>query len=95
MHALFVRLSTILSIGSIAIVLTTNGWAVYDPSVVTPEIIFGLKSLMSLFPAGALLIGIVFLIFYPLGRKQVQELQANLKQKAEASEIPDEHEKKS
>ncbi|MHA1154683.1 MAG: MFS transporter [Candidatus Heimdallarchaeota archaeon] len=94
-HALFVRLSTILSIGSIAIVLTTNGWAVYDPTVVTPEIIFGLKSLMSLFPAGALLIGIVILIFYPLGRKQVQELQANLKQKAEVGEIPDEHEKKS
>jgi len=77
-HALFVRLSTILSIGSIAIVLTTNGWDVYDPAVVTPGIIFGLKSLMSLFPAGALIIGIIILIFYPLGRKQVQELQGNL-----------------
>ena len=79
-HALFVRLSTILSIGSIAIVLTTNGWAVYDPAVVTPQIVFGLKSLMSLFPAGALVIGIIFLVLFPLGRKQVQELQANLKQ---------------
>ena len=78
-HALFVRLSTILTIGTIAIVLSTNGWKVYDPTVVTPELIFGLKSLMSLFPAGALIIGIIFLIFYPLGRKQVQELQANLK----------------
>ncbi len=59
---------------------------VYDPTVVTPEIQFGLKSLMSLFPAGALLIGIVILIFYPLGRKQVQELQANLKQSAKINE---------
>jgi len=51
---------------------------VYDPAVVSPGIIFGLKSLMSLFPASALIIGIIILIFYPLGRKQVQELQANL-----------------
>jgi GPH family glycoside/pentoside/hexuronide:cation symporter len=80
-HALFVRLSTILSIGSIAIMLSTNGWYVYDPdpSSITPSLIFGLKSLMSLFPAGALLIGIIFLIFYPLGKKEVEKLQASLK----------------
>ncbi|NPE09483.1 MAG: MFS transporter [Asgard group archaeon] len=82
-HALFVRLSTILSIGSIAIVLTTNGWAVYDPAVVTEQIQFGLRSLMSLFPAGALLIGIVILIFYPLGKKEVMKMQAGLKDRTE------------
>ena len=82
-HALFVRLSTILSIGSIAIVTSTNGWTVYEPAAVTEGVIFGLKSLMSLFPAGALIIGIIVLIFYPLGRKQVQEIQANLKLKKE------------
>ncbi|MFW9923171.1 MAG: MFS transporter [Candidatus Thorarchaeota archaeon] len=85
-HALFVRLSTILSIGSIAIVLDTNGWEVYDPTTVTPQILFGLKSLMSLFPAGALLIGIIILIFFPLGRKEVQKLQSNLKTTQEISE---------
>ncbi len=78
-HALFVRLSSILSIASIAIVLTTNGWNVYNPDIVTEQIKFGLQSLMSLFPAGGLIIGIIFLIFFPLGRKQVQALQANLK----------------
>lgn len=92
-HALFVRLSTILSIGSIAIVLTTNGWAVYDPTVITPEIQFGLKSLMSLFPAGALIIGIIILIFYPLGKKEVQKLQANFKvQEKLVEESPEEKE---
>ncbi len=78
-HALFVRLSTILSMLSIMIVLSTNGWHVYNPTSTTPEIIFGLKSLMSLFPAGALIIAIVILIFYPLGKKQVELMQANLK----------------
>lgn len=84
-HALFVRLSTILSMLSIMIVLSTNGWAVYEPTTVTAEIIFGLKSLMSLFPAGALVIAIVILIFYPLGKKQVELMQANLIQNKEES----------
>jgi len=88
-HALFVRLSTILSIGSIAIVLTTNGWAVYDPAVVTDQIRFGLRSLMSLFPAGALLIGIVILIFYPLGKKEVMKLQARLKESTRENTEPE------
>jgi hypothetical protein len=33
---------------------------------------------MSLFPAGALLIGIIFLIFFPLGKKEVDKLQSML-----------------
>ncbi|MHA1244587.1 MAG: MFS transporter [Candidatus Heimdallarchaeota archaeon] len=86
-HALFVRLSTILSMLSIMIVLSTNGWAVYEPTTATPEIIFGLKSLVSLFPAGALIIAIVILIFYPLGKKQVEIMQANLKT-TKLEEIP-------
>ncbi len=88
-HALFVRLSTILSIGSVAIVLTTNGWAVYDPAVVTDQIRFGLQSLMSLFPAGALLIGIVILIFYPLGKKEVMKLQAKLQERTSEPSEPE------
>ncbi len=80
-HALFVRLSTILSIASIAIMLSTNGWMVYEPSSVTPGLIFGLKSLMSLFPIGAFIIGIIFLIIYPIGKKEVEKLQAGLKNK--------------
>ncbi len=78
-HALFVRLSTILSIGSIAIVLSTNGWTVYEPEVVISQLIFGLKSLVSLFPAGALIIGIVILLFFPLNRTEVAEMQQKLK----------------
>ncbi|MHA1124976.1 MAG: MFS transporter [Candidatus Heimdallarchaeota archaeon] len=78
-HALFVRMSTILSMLSIMIVLSTNGWSVYTPVNPTEGVIFGLKSLVSLFPAGALIIAIVILIFYPLGKKQVELMQANLK----------------
>ncbi|NHJ87667.1 MAG: MFS transporter [Asgard group archaeon] len=92
-HALFVRLSTILSIGTIAIVLSTNGWYVFDPTVVTDQLVFGLKSLMSLFPAGALIIAIIILIFFPLGRKEVQKLQESFKAKSSSSEITKTEEK--
>lgn len=78
-HALFVRLSTILSMGSIAIVLGASGWEVYDPASIANPPKFGLQSLMSLFPAGALIIGIIILIFFPLGKKEVDKLQASLK----------------
>jgi GPH family glycoside/pentoside/hexuronide:cation symporter len=78
-HALFVRLSTILSMGSIAIVLGASGWEVYDPASIANPPKFGLQSLMSLFPAGALIIGIIILIFFPLGKKEVDKLQAALK----------------
>ena len=85
-HALFVRLSTILSISSIAIILYSSDFLIFDPGNITAELTFGLKSLMSLFPAGALLIGIIFLILYPIGRKQVDALQANLETKKEIIE---------
>lgn len=78
-HALFVRLSTILSMVSIAIVLGASGWQIYDPAAIPNPPVFGLKSLMSLFPAGALIIGIIILIFFPLGKKEVDKLQASLK----------------
>ncbi|NHK32063.1 MAG: MFS transporter, partial [Asgard group archaeon] len=78
-HALFVRLSTILSMVSIAIVLGASGWQIYDPAAIPNPPVFGLKSLMSLFPMGALIIGIVILIFFPLGKKEVDKLQASLK----------------
>ncbi|MHA1677288.1 MAG: MFS transporter, partial [Promethearchaeota archaeon] len=73
-HALIIRLSTILTILSIAIVFKTNGWQVYDPDTVTPKILFGLRSLMSLFPAGALLICLILLQFFPLDKKRVDEI---------------------
>ena len=73
-HALIIRLSTILTILSIAIVFKTNGWQVYDPDTVTPKILFGLRSLMSLFPASALLICLILLQFFPLDKKRVDEI---------------------
>ncbi|QEE16191.1 MFS transporter [Promethearchaeum syntrophicum] len=73
-HALLIRLSTIMTILSVGFILNTNGWRVYDPDTVTPDLIFGLQSLMSFFPAGALLISLIFLGLFPLNKKRVEEI---------------------
>ncbi len=79
-HALLIRLSTIMTILSVSFILDTNGWRVYDPSNVTSELKFGLKSLMSLFPAGALLISLIFLSLFPLNKKRVEEIHLKKKE---------------
>ena len=79
-HALLIRLSTIMTILSVSFILNTNGWRVYNPENVTSELIFGLKSLMSLFPAGALLISLIFLGLFPLNKKRVEEIQLKKKE---------------
>ena len=79
-HALLIRLSTIMTILSVSFVLETNGWRVYNPETVTSELKFGLKSLMSLFPAGALLISLIFLSLFPLNKKRVEEIHIKKKE---------------
>ena len=79
-HALLIRLSTIMTILSISFILDTNGWRVYDPTNVTPDLLFGLKSLMSYFPAGALLISLIFLAIFPLNKKKVEEIHIKKKE---------------
>lgn len=53
------HLSTVLVFLVIGPVLILSNWEVFDPLNVTPEIIFGLRSLMAIFPSIALLIAIL------------------------------------
>ena len=79
MHALLIRLATIMVVISIGAVLTTNGWEVYTPEKVTPELLFGLRALVSLFPIAALSISLIFLKIYPLTDEKANENQRKLK----------------
>ncbi|MHA1252679.1 MAG: MFS transporter [Candidatus Helarchaeota archaeon] len=74
-NALIIRLSTILTIVTIGSVLSTTGWYIYDPGAYSPQIELGLRSLMFIFPALALGIGILALYFYPLHGKKLQEVR--------------------
>ncbi|MDD1776811.1 MAG: MFS transporter, partial [Candidatus Helarchaeota archaeon] len=74
-NALIIRLSTILTFITIGVVLATNGWMVYDPEVYSYALEMGLRSIMFIFPAIALIIGVVSLYFYPLHGKRLQEIK--------------------
>ena len=81
MNALFMRLSTILIFLAISLVFTNTGWALYAPEKVTPEVIFGLKLLMVVFPVIALSIAIFGFYMYPLDGERlikVKEAQRRL-----------------
>ncbi|UYP44973.1 hypothetical protein NEF87_001258 [Candidatus Lokiarchaeum ossiferum] len=75
-HAVFIRLATILIIICINIVFTSyNGWEEVDLVAVTPKQQLGLRLLMSIFPACALIIGVVFASLFSLNTEKVKEIQ--------------------
>lgn len=77
-NALFLRLTTVLVFLAISSVFTSVGWAVFEPENITPEIIFGLRSLMFIFPAIALGIGIISIYMYPLDGEKLSQLKSEL-----------------
>jgi GPH family glycoside/pentoside/hexuronide:cation symporter len=78
-HAFIIRLATILNIACVNIVFTFNGWSDLVDAAATADP-FGIQMLMSAFPLGAMVIGIVFLLFYKIGKPQADELQLKMKE---------------
>lgn len=77
-NALVIRFSTIFIMVTISIVFTSVGWAVFDPAVVTEETIFGLRSLMCIFPAIALGIGIISMSQFPITKEKYEQIKLDL-----------------
>ncbi|MHA1299291.1 MAG: MFS transporter [Candidatus Helarchaeota archaeon] len=74
-HAIFIRLATILVIFSVNIVFRYSGWEKITIATITEQQKLGLRVLMSVFPAVAMLIGIILLKFFPIGYERQKELQ--------------------
>ncbi|MHA1274851.1 MAG: hypothetical protein ACTSQS_15660, partial [Promethearchaeota archaeon] len=68
--ALIVKLSTIFIFLSISFVFNSVGWAIFDPKGTTEQTIFGLRLLMWLFPTIALIIGILSMLNFPIGKEE-------------------------
>jgi GPH family glycoside/pentoside/hexuronide:cation symporter len=77
-NALLTKLSTILVILSINVVFNSVGWATFDPVGTTEYTIFGLRSLMFIFPAVALIIGLIAIRKFPLTKEKYKEIKVNL-----------------
>jgi GPH family glycoside/pentoside/hexuronide:cation symporter len=76
-NALIHRISTILSITTIALVFSGTGWAGYDPNPGV-NVIIGLKLLMFLFPAIALIVAIIFWKSYELHGETLMKIREEL-----------------
>jgi len=77
-NALLTKLSTILVILSINVVFNSVGWATFDPVGTTDYTIFGLRSLLFIFPAVALLIGLIAIRKFPLTKEKYEEIKVKL-----------------
>jgi GPH family glycoside/pentoside/hexuronide:cation symporter len=76
-NALVTKLSTIFVVLSISLVFNSTGWAIFDPVLGSnEEVIFGLKSLMFIFPAIALTIGIISIYRFPITKEKYDEIKA-------------------
>lgn len=78
-HAVFIRLAAILVILSVNIVFTYSGWEDASLIPIAPEQVFGIRLLMSVFPAVTLAIGMVLLKGVKLGKADVKAIQEKLK----------------
>jgi len=78
-NALIVKSGNIFVILSISLVFNNVGWTLFDPVGTTQQTIFGLKTLMFIFPAIVLLIGLVSIAFFPIDKKKYDLLTQNAK----------------
>jgi GPH family glycoside/pentoside/hexuronide:cation symporter len=77
-NGFFLRISTVFVFIAIGLVFTYSGWAVYEPESVTPDVILGLRILMAVFPAIALLIAIIVIYKYPLDGERLRQVKEDL-----------------
>lgn len=76
-NALITKLSTILVIITISFVFNTVGWTVFEP-VATENIILGLRSLMFIFPAIALTIGLIVFTRFPITKEKYEQIKHDI-----------------
>lgn len=64
------KLTNVFIFLSISIVFNGVGWAVFDPLGTTDQTIFGLRSLMFIFPSIFLIAGVIAMLFFPINKKK-------------------------
>ena len=77
-NALIIRFSTVFIFLTISIVFNSVGWAVFDPLGTTEQTIIGLRSLMFIFPAIALVIGILSMSRFPITKEKYEQLKLDV-----------------
>jgi GPH family glycoside/pentoside/hexuronide:cation symporter len=72
------HLSTVFVFLAISLVFTNVGWTIFEPTKVTPNVILGLRVLMFVFPALALVLALVVIYKYPLDGEKLKKIKEEL-----------------
>jgi Na+/melibiose symporter-like transporter len=72
------HLSTVFVFLAISLVFTSVGWVVFEPTKVTPRVILGLRLLMFIFPASALVLALLVIYKYPLDGEKLKKVREEL-----------------
>jgi GPH family glycoside/pentoside/hexuronide:cation symporter len=72
------HLSTVFVFLAISLVFTSVGWEVFEPTKVTPRVILGLRLLMFIFPASALVLALLVIYKYPLDGEKLKKVREEL-----------------
>ncbi len=78
-NGFIVKLSNVFVFITIAIVFNSVGWAIFDPVGTTEETIFGLRSLMFIFPAIFLGIGIIAILKFPITKEKYNQITEDVR----------------
>lgn len=78
-NGFFAKLTNVFVFLTIAIVFNNVGWEIFDPVGTTEQTILGLRSLMFIFPALFLCIGLIAMKFFPITKDKYDELTQEAK----------------
>ncbi len=73
-NAFFMKLTNVLVFVSIAIIFNSVGWAIFTPKGGSAETILGLRLLMVAFPAVVLVIGLLFMLKFPINKEKYDQI---------------------
>ena len=72
------RLTIIAVFLSISLVFNIIGWSVFNPELANEQTIFGLRSLMFIFPSIVLLIGIISMLKFPIDKERYDQIKTEI-----------------
>ncbi|MFX1573489.1 MAG: MFS transporter [Promethearchaeota archaeon] len=69
-----IKLTNVVIYITIGLVFIGVEWAIFDPTTITTTNIFGLRSLMFIFPTIFLVVGIIVMLFFPIDKKKYHKI---------------------
>jgi GPH family glycoside/pentoside/hexuronide:cation symporter len=73
-NGFIVKLTNVFIYITIALVFIGTDWAIFDPSSIATKNVFGLRSLMFIFPTIFLILGIISMIFFPINKQKYDKI---------------------